>query len=547
MNWQCKVGVAQLNAVVGDFPGNVKRLLAAYRECLEEGAEIVISPELSLIGYPPRDLLDREDFVVRSLQALDYLKGEVGVVPFLVGGVEAMPEDAIGPAWQNVVWWLEQGVAHALAQKILLPQYDVFDEMRYFSPGTSVSVVDWRGRRVGVTICEDIWQVGAHSSYRYERDPVKELQQQRIDLLLNLSASPYHMGKPQARRLLLADVAREVGAPVVYCNAVGGQDELVFDGHSMLALPQQGVMVEAVGFRDDVRVWDLTMSAEVLQTHDEVAQVYEALVLGLRDYVIKCGFSSVCLGLSGGIDSALCAVIAAEALGADQVYGLTMPSAFSSPGSIDDSLQLARTLGMECSILPIDATFQTAKCSLADLFVGRAEDVTEENMQARLRGLFLMAYSNKMGHMLLTTGNKSEMAVGYCTIYGDMCGGLAVLADVSKTWVYKLAHWINRDREIIPWNTIEKPPSAELRPDQKDQDTLPEYAILDEVLARLIELNQSPETVIAAGYEESMVRWVQRRVDMNEWKRRQAAPGLRVTNKAFGMGRRVPLAQAFRR
>lgn len=547
MSKHCKVGVAQLNAVVGDFPGNVKKLLAAYRECLELGADIVITPEMSMLGYPPRDLLDREDFVSRSLQALDYLKGEVGAVPLLVGGVEPQAAAAIGPAWRNVVWWLESGGVRVSVPKMLLPQYDVFDEMRYFSPAEAVTLVEWRGMRVGVTICEDIWQVGEHSSYRYARDPIAELAMLGTDLLLNLSASPYHIGKPQKRRELLAEVAQVSAVPVVYCNAVGGQDELVFDGYSMLALPSAGVVAEAAGFRDDVQVWDLAMEEQPLAAHDDLAEVHAALVLGLRDYVTKSGFSSVCLGLSGGIDSALCAAIAVEALGPHQVFGLTMPSGFSSSGSIDDSLQLAQALGMSCAVVPISSAFDAAKQSLADLFAGKQEDVTEENMQARLRGLFLMAYSNKMGHLLLTTGNKSELAVGYCTIYGDMCGGLAVIADLSKTRVYQLARWINREREIIPWNTIEKPPSAELRPDQKDQDTLPEYDVLDAVLERIIEQQQAPETVIEAGFDEAMVRWVQRRIDMNEWKRRQAAPGLRVTPKAFGVGRRVPLAQAFRR
>jgi NAD+ synthetase len=402
--------------------------------------------------------------------------------------------------------------------------------------------------RLGVTICEDIWTGEFLERPLYERDPVRELAARGIDVLFNLSASPFHLGKPEQRRELMAGVAKDAGVPVVYANAVGGQDQLVFDGHSLVATPDGRIAGQLPGFAEACVTVDLgALPAGEAPLAQPVAagQIHGALVLGLRDYVRKCGFRSVCLGLSGGIDSALTAVVAAEALGAENVHGLTMPSPFSSGGSVDDSVALARNLGIRCDTVPIAGSFASVKAALAPLFAGTREDVTEENMQARIRGLYLMALSNKFGHLLLTTGNKSELAVGYCTIYGDMCGGLAVISDLPKTRVYELSRWINREREIIPWNTLDKPPSAELRPDQKDQDTLPPYEVLDAILELYVEQHLSAEEIVARGHEESIVRWIQRRVDLNEWKRQQAAPGLRVTSKAFGMGRRMPIVQGF--
>jgi NAD+ synthetase len=379
----------------------------------------------------------------------------------------------------------------------------------------------------------------------YYRDPVAELSSQNIDLLLNLSASPFHVGKPAMRRALMEIVAKQVNAPVIYCNSIGANDQLIFDGHSLVATPTAGITYQFSGFAEDCRTISINSQAPLATLASDEEQIYHALVLGLRDYATKCGFTSVCLGLSGGIDSALTAVIATDALGAENVHGLTMPSPYSSSGSIDDSIALAENLGIRCDTLPIAEAFTAIKNTMSPLFSAMPEDVTEENMQARIRGVLLMSLSNKFGHLLLTTGNKSELAVGYCTIYGDMCGGLALISDLPKTTVYQVCQWINREREIIPWNTIEKPPSAELRPDQKDQDTLPPYDVLDEILRLLIEEQQSTEDVIASGHEESIVRWVQRRIDMNEWKRQQAAPGLRVTTKAFGIGRRMPIVQRF--
>lgn len=541
------IGLAQINAVIGDFPGNVKRILAAYRECLEAGADLVITPELSLVGYPPRDLVFKSQFVPKCLQALDYLADEIREVPLLVGYVDHHHGQKAGKPFRNAAAWLENGEIRHRIHKTLLPTYDVFDERRYFEPGETSAPIEWNGRRIGVTICEDIWTEDYLQRPFYDRDPVDDLVAQGMDLLVNLSASPFHLGKPLIRRSMIGAVARKAKVPVVYCNSIGANDQLVFDGHSLASDATGRITHQLSGFREETRVVDVfaTNSAETsLDTPDE-QQLYEALVVGVRDYVTKCGFSSVCLGLSGGIDSALTAVIAADALGPENVRGLTMPSPYSSRGSVDDSFALARALGIRCDEVAISGPFDALKGAMQPIFEGKPEDVTEENMQARIRGLMLMALSNKENHLLLTTGNKSELSVGYCTIYGDMCGGLAVISDLPKVRVYEVSRWINREREIIPWNTIDKPPSAELRPDQKDQDTLPPYEILDGILELYVEHQLSSEEIISRGYDENTVRWIQRRVDFNEWKRQQAAPGIRVTSKAFGIGRRMPVVQRF--
>ena len=542
-----KIGIAQINAVIGDFPGNVKRILAAYRECLEHGADVVITPELSLVGYPPRDLVLKSQFVPKCLQALDYLADEIREIPLLVGYVDHHHPSVPGKPFRNAAAWLENGKIQHRIWKTLLPTYDVFDESRYFEPGKKSEPILWKGHRIGITICEDIWTEDYLQRPLYDRDPVQELAEQGIDLLLNLSASPFHLGKPTLRRSMLGGVSRHARVPVVYCNSIGANDQLVFDGHSIVTDANGGIMAQFPGFEECTQVVDLSRTAEKDAPYDECepAQLYRALRLGLRDYATKSGFSSVCLGLSGGIDSALTAAIAADALGPENIHGLTMPSPYSSGGSVDDSLALAKNLGIRCDEVPIRAAFEAIKETMAPLFKGRPEDVTEENMQARIRGLLLMALSNKDNHLLLTTGNKSELSVGYCTIYGDMCGGLAVISDLPKMRVYEISRWINREREIIPWNTIDKPPSAELRPDQKDQDTLPPYEILDGILELYVEHQLSADEIISRGYEEATVRWIQRRVDLNEWKRQQAAPGLRVTSKAFGIGRRMPIVQSF--
>jgi len=542
-----KIGIAQINPIVGDFSGNAKRILAAYRECLEGGADLVITPELSIVGYPPRDLVFKSQFVPKCLQALDYLADESREVPLIVGYVDRNHPKHPGKPFRNAAAWLEGGEIRHRVIKTLLPTYDVFDERRYFEPGESCDPIVWKGKRIGLTICEDIWTEDYLQRPFYDRDPVNELSAKGIDLLLNISASPFHLGKPLLRRAMIGGIAHKTKVPVVYCNSVGANDQLIFDGHSLVAGANGRIATQLTGFTSQCQVVDpfAAVDNDVIVDEPEIAQVHQALVIGLRDYVTKCGFTSVCLGLSGGIDSAVTAAIAAEALGPENVHGLTMPSPYSSRGSVDDSFALAKTLGIRCDEVAISEPFQAIKNAIQPLFAGKPEDVTEENIQARIRGLLLMALSNKDNHLLLTTGNKSELAVGYCTIYGDMNGGLAVISDLPKTKVYELARWINHEREIIPWNTINKPPSAELRPDQKDQDTLPEYEILDGILELYIEHHMSTEEIIARGYEENTVRWIQRRVDLNEWKRHQAAPGLRVTSKAFGIGRRMPIVQRF--
>lgn len=544
-----KIGIAQINAVVGDFPGNAKRILAAYRECIEKGAELVVTPEMALVGYPPMDLLFRADFVPKCLQALDYLADEIKGIPLVVGYVDQCPGDAIGKPFRNAAAFLCNGHIVNKTWKTLLPAYDVFDERRYFEPGDTFEPIEWQGVKIGITICEDIWTEDFLHRPLYKDDPALELSKQGIDVMLNLSASPYSMGKPEGRAAMLRKVAREINAPLVYCNCIGGNDQLIFDGNSA-AFDAEGLPLGSLpAFKEECLVVDTSLKGDEsskLKPMDSAEECYNALVLGLRDYAQKCGFSKACLGLSGGIDSALTAVIAAEALGAENVHGLTMPSEYSSSGSVDHSIELANKLKMRCDSVPIKDAFGSVKAAMSPVFGDLPEDLTEENMQARIRGLFLMSLSNKTGRLLLTTGNKSELAVGYCTMYGDMCGGLAVISDLPKLQVYALSRWINRNEEIIPWDTIDKPPSAELRHDQKDQDTLPPYETLDAILELYVEKHLSGAAIIKDhGFDENLVRWIQRRVNLNEWKRFQAAPGLRVTSKAFGMGRRVPLAQRF--
>ena len=434
-----KIGIAQINPVIGDFPGNAKRILAAYRECLDAGADLVLTPELSLAGYPPRDLVFKSQFVPQCLQALDYLAGESRETPLLVGYVDRHSPARPGKPFRNALAWLERGEIRHRIWKTLLPTYDVFDERRYFEPGEACAPINWNGLRLGLTVCEDIWTEDVLQRPFYDRDPVDELAAKGIDLLLNVSASPFHLGKPARRRIMIGSIAHRIQVPVVYCNTVGANDQLVFDGHSLVAAANGRITVQLPGFTDTCRVVDpfLTGDSDAPLDACEPAELYQALVLGVRDYVMKCGFSSVCLGLSGGIDSALTAVIAAAAVGPANVRGLTMPSPYSSRGSVEDSFTLASNLGLQCDEVPIGEVFAAVKATMGPLFAGQPEDVTEENMQARIRGLLLMALSNKEGRLLLTTGNKSELAVGYCTIYGDMCGGLAVISDLPKTRGYE--------------------------------------------------------------------------------------------------------------
>ena len=540
-----KIGVLQLNFTIGDFAQNAEKVRAAYEQAVRKGAELCVGPELGLCGYPPRDLLNREDFLASHDRSLKKLAQAIGKAPLILGGIEKTKKRD-GRPLHNAAFLLENGNVRVVARKSLLPTYDVFDEDRYFEPGTANVPVRLAGRKIGVTICEDIWNdEDLWPERRYRRDPVRELARKKIDLLINLSASPWNMGKEKVRYRLLAEVAKREKIPVVQVNLVGGNDELVFDGESMVVGPKGGLLGRAAAFAEEVRVVDVREREvkPVWAVNEE--QVFRALVLGTRDYLDKCGFREVVLGLSGGIDSALTAVIAAEALGPDRVLGVAMPSRFSSPGSVADAEKLARNLGIRYAKISIEDSFAAMLRSLAPARGGQQGGLTEENLQSRLRGVILMAIANDSGRLLLTTGNKSELAVGYCTLYGDMCGALAVIADVPKTLVYRIARWVNRDGEIIPRDSIEKAPSAELRPDQKDQDSLPPYEELDRILESYVVHEGSLGAMAKQGIPKKVAQEIVRKIDLAEYKRRQAAPGLKVTTKAFGVGRRVPIAQRF--
>jgi NAD+ synthetase len=538
-----KVGLAQINTTVGDLDGNYRKILAAYREAVAGGAEIVLAPELAITGYPPQDLVFKSRFVPLNLEILDRLHGEVGAAPLVTGFIDR--NEGAGAPFRNAAAILAKGEPVRKVYKSLLPTYDVFDEDRYFEPATEVEPVQMGGRKCGLTICEDVWVYPFLPRRLYPRDPVGSLVTGGAEIILNISASPFASGKPRQRLEMLSKLASSSGRPLVYCNLLGGNDQLIFDGNSLVFDARGRCLAQLPGFEECVRVVDMDGPAIEPVTAGEAEELRAALVLGLRDYAQKCGFKSVVLGLSGGIDSAVTAVLAAEALGPGAVHGVTMPTEFSSGGSIEDSRRLAGNLGIHFWNIPIQRSFETFREQFREVFAGLPEDTTEENMQPRLRAMTLMALSNKFNHLLLTTGNKSELAVGYCTIYGDMAGGLAVISDVPKTKIYELARWINREREIIPAETITKAPSAELKPDQRDQDTLPPYELLDEILQLYVEEWMTARDIIARGYDEKTVRWVARRVDLNEWKREQAAPGLKVTGKAFGLGRRMPIAQRF--
>ncbi len=540
-----KIGFAQINPTVGDLRGNFAKIVAAYQELARAGADLVITPELALAGYPPQDLVFKSHFVPQNLEMLDRLQEVVlAGAALLVGYVEV--NQGRGKPFYNAAALLTYGKPIQKTHKSLLPTYDVFDEARYFEPARAVAPLVLGGRRLGVTICEDIWTEPYLPRAFYDAEPAQALIAQGADLIVNLSASPFSLGKPALRAEMAAALAAKLESAIFYCNAIGGNDELVFDGNSF-AVNQRGELIAQLpGFQEANAIVESDASALVPRPPRVApADLLEALSLGVRDYMRKCGFKSAVLGLSGGIDSAVVAAIAVQALGAENVVGVSMPSPYSSAGSIEDALALSRNLGIECLQMPIDAAFHAFKAQFAEVFAGLPEDATEENMQSRLRGMILMALSNKLGHILLTTGNKSELAVGYCTIYGDMAGGLAVISDVPKTMVYELARWLNRERELIPSATIEKPPSAELKVGQVDQDTLPPYEILDEILRLYVEENLSAADIAARGFDEVTVRWVQRRVDLNEYKRAQAAPGLKVTSRAFGLGRRMPIAQRY--
>lgn len=578
-----RIAIAQINPTVGDIQANEARIRVAYERAVGAGVDLLVCPELAVTGYPPRDLLHRPAFIEENLEALNRLAASTGKTGLLVGFVGRNESDK-GRPLTNAAALLYRGAVQGVRTKSLLPTYDVFDEERYFEPSQGVVPLLFKGRRLGVTICEDIWTENAlvdglvDGRRSYSVDPTATLVAAGAEWIINLSASPWQVGKERLREELLVRLARRAECPVIYCNLVGGNDELIFDGQSMVLDHEGKILGRGAAFREDFVIVDVKPPAQPESSSGELgdtevfkppilvdglaresdddlpdeARLYRALVLGTRDFLHKCGFRTAVLGLSGGIDSALVACIAAAALGPENVQAVAMPSPFSSPGSLSDARTVAWTLGIRYSVLPIDGAFLSVKKALQPQFKGRAEDVAEENIQARLRGVFLMGLSNKFGSMLLTTGNKSELAVGYCTLYGDMCGGLAVISDVPKTWVYRLAAWINTEavrngrQPPMPPSIFAKPPSAELRPDQTDQDSLPPYETLDSILDAYVVRRLTPAEIISLGHDASAVHRVIQLIDRAEYKRRQAAPGLRVTSKAFGMGRRIPIAQRWR-
>jgi len=544
-----KIAVAQINTTVGDFAGNSKKILARAWMARRRGCELVVFPELAVSGYPPRDLLEQANFIDMNLRTLDSIAVRLPRDIAAVVGFIARNPSSTGKPLFNAVAVLRNGEKLSEHHKLLLPAYDVFDEGRYFEPAGDVRPAHLGGWTIGLTVCEDVWNDRHFWPKRlYHDDPVEKLARERIDLLINVSASPFSAGKQGMREQMLAEIATEYRVPVVYANLVGGNDSLIFDGASFVIAGDGRKIAQARDFEEDlIMVSTETGEGDIHAISDsEIESLYRALVLGTADYCAKCGFPRAVVGLSGGIDSALVACIAAKALGPRNVLGVTMPSPYSSRGSVDDSVRLAHNLGIDITTIPIKPVYSAFLKSLEPLMKGRELDVTKENLQARIRGTMLMAISNRYGRLVLSTGNKSELAVGYCTLYGDMCGGLSVISDVPKLMVYQLANYINREREIIPSAIISKAPSAELRPDQKDEDSLPPYRKLDPIIRMYVEDNATISQITAQGFDRKMVEEVVRLIHGSEYKRQQAAPGLRVTSKAFGYGRRYPIAERFR-
>lgn len=548
------VALAQINPIVGDIVGNCGKIADFMARARQAGADLVVFPELAVSGYPPKDLLLRPSFVAANSAAVSHLAPATSGGPAALVGYVSTNHEPVGRRIRNSQVLLAGGREAAVFHKSLLPTYDVFDEDRYFEPAAraGVATLSCGGRsvRLGVTICEDLWNdQGIIPRRLYHRNPMDEVLSDGAEVVVNASASPYEMGKQAFREELLGRQAAARHIPLIFVNQVGGNDELIFDGASCVFDASGRVAARARSFAEDLLVVDLERLAEGRREAypEAVPSVWEALVLGTRDYLGKCGFRDAVLGLSGGIDSAVTACIAVDALGARHVFGVALPSRYSSDHSIRDAETLAASLGIDFRMIPINTAHEALEASLRSSFEGREPDVTEENVQARIRGNLLMALSNKFGWLLLTTGNKSELAVGYCTLYGDMCGGLAVISDVPKTLVYELARDFNtrRGADVIPVSSLEKPPSAELRPNQTDQDSIPPYDVLDAILHRYVEDEQSVREIIDRGFDEATVRRVARLVDLNEYKRKQAATGLKVTSRAFGVGRRMPIAARF--
>lgn len=567
-----RIAVAQINTTVGDFPGNLRKVRESLEEGRRQGVDLIVFPEQTLPGYPAEDLLEREDFLTSAEEAFQEAVRACQGIAMVLGTITRAP-GAVGNPIYNSAALVDDGKVVGLQHKSLLPTYDVFDEGRYFRSAESQEVFLFRGRKLGLAICEDLWNDPEFwSRRRYGGDPFETLVHCGADLVLAVSASPFSLGRQRFRQQMARVAVKRHGVPLVYCNLVGGNTTLVFDGASFALDGAGSLRLLAPGFEEAFAVWDTEAPGEEVSspdsaesvatdliveeesdavTDEDVAAGFDALVLGVRDYMGKSGFRRAVLGLSGGIDSALTAVVAARAIGPENVIGVSLPSRYSSDGSLADARLLSERLGIEYKVIPIEKIFQASLETLAPTFAGYPEDVTEENLQARIRGMIVMALSNKFGAILLTTGNKSELAVGYCTLYGDMSGGLAVISDVPKTLVYRMARFVNGggngDGEVIPEETITKPPSAELRPDQKDEDSLPPYDVLDAILQAYIEQQAGLDAIVAQGFDADTVADVIRMVNRNEYKRKQAAPGLRITGKAFGPGRRLPLVEKFRR
>ncbi|MFH0844598.1 MAG: NAD+ synthase [Pseudomonadota bacterium] len=543
-----KIAICQTNPIIGDFGYNISLIKNAAKRAKGSGCSLALFPELSIMGYPPKDLLEKPAFIVENLTQLGRLAAEIDGIKVLCGYVD-ISKKKTGKRLINGVAFIGNGQVLGKGGKRLLPAYDVFDETRYFEPAPESLIIELEGKRFGVTICEDIWNFGDFEGLpRYEIDPVSELNQRGIDILVNISASPYSLGKGQLRIKMLQKISSGYGVPALYCNQVGGNDDLLFDGTSMVVDPKGRLILLGKEFDTDILIWETERDSQEIMDPwpSEEESVIKGLAMGTRDYIHKCGFERALLGLSGGIDSSLVAVIAQKALGAENVMGLSMPSRYTSTMSREDARKLANNLGIRFEEIPIDDVFQGYLRSLGPLFKGMEEDITEENLQARIRGNLLMALSNKFNALLLTTGNKSEIATGYCTLYGDMSGGLAVISDIPKTMCYRLARYINQEREVIPERVLTRAPSAELKSDQKDQDSLPPYEILDKILEASVVQNLGFDDMVNMGHDPNTVRDVMGRLSRNEYKRRQSPPGLKVTTKAFGYGRRYPIARGGR-
>ena len=542
-----KIALGQINPTVGDFSGNSAKIVQFARRAQSAGASLILFPELAVCGYPPRDLVERPWFVERNRTAVEQIAAQTSGIAVICGMVTPAEAES-GKSVMNSAALLREGRIDFIQSKMLLPTYDVFDEMRNFAPARSQKLFSFCGKQMALTICEDAWNDKQFWSKRlYLVDPVEELVRAGGDFVLNISASPFWLGKREFRHDMLASIARNQKVPVAMVNQVGGNDSLVFDGSSLVIAPDGHVIAQGKSFEEDLILFDsAALTGEIHAEHPgEEASAYAALVLGTRDYVQKCGFRRAIVGLSGGIDSALTACIAADALGAENVIGVGMPGPYSSPGSISDARSLAANLGIRFEVLSINKIYDSARQPLAPVFADKPEDVTEENIQSRARGLILMSLSNKFGALVLSTGNKSELAVGYCTLYGDMVGGLAVISDVPKTLVYRIAEYINssRKRQVIPQATIDKAPSAELRADQKDSDSLPPYDVLDTIVEEYVEDSRTAEQISEShNYDPGLVKRVIRMIILSEYKRQQAAPGIKITAKAFGYGRRFPIA-----